>query len=139
MKQYNCLTNSLTVVALMLLLSGCFNERPISPQDAPKVALQKVLDSLHAGKYDTYINAIYDDTGHGILPKPIATKLLRQHVEAMRAGKGEPLSCSVHDAVFHTDTLATVYYVITFADSTVETNSQKMVRVGQDWKIVIRN
>ncbi len=139
MKQYNYLKNSLIVTALTLVLSGCFNERKISPQDAPKVALQKVLDSLYAGNYDTYINAIYDDTGIGVIPKPIVRKLLRQHVEATSMDKGNVIACSVSDAVFQSDTLATVYYDIVFADSTKENNSQKMVRVGTDWKLVIRN
>ncbi len=130
--------NSLIVAASLLVLSGCFDKQ-VSPQDAPKVVLQHALDSLYGHNYDTYINAVYTEGRQNLLPRGVMRKMLQQHVEAMEVEKGIMSGCVVHKAEFHTDTLATVYYRITFTDGKFEDSSQKMVRVGGEWKIVIRN
>ncbi len=126
------------VASVMFALSGCFDKQ-ISPQDAPKVALQHALDSLYGHNYETYINAVYTEGRQNLLPRSVMRKMLQQHVETMEVEKGGLSKCVVHDAEFHSDTLATVYYRLTFADGKFEDSAYKMVRVGGEWKIVIRN
>ncbi len=130
---------SLIATAFVLSLSGCFGEREVSPQDAPKVALELALDSLYAHKYDTYINAVYNENRKSMFPRTLAQNMLSQHVESVEAEKGRVMGCTANTVTFHSDTLATVYYTLTFADGTREQSSQKMVRHGGEWKIVVRN
>ncbi len=126
------------VASVMFALSGCF-DKPISPQDAPKVALQHALDSLYRHNYDTYINTVYTEGRQNLLPRSVMRKMLQQHVEAVEAEKGKISSSVVLTADYHSDSIATVYYRLTFADGTFEDSSQKMARIGGMWKIIIRN
>lgn len=133
--------NRLHVVAcgfLLMFLAACHGAIH-GPEDAPKEALQGALDALHEEDYDAYLQ--YVDWGMEMdsVQQSYMKMLLRQHQDWKRTERTAIVSIDVIDGKMNADSICTVYYQYTFADSTHEVVSQKMVRRGKDWKIRLRN
>lgn len=129
------LCSVLLLLCTMAILSCTKQE--ISAHDAPKVALEHALDSLYAHSYDAYIDAV--DYVYAPFDRQLMRNLLQQHVEGVEQEKGVVVDCYADSVLFHNDTVATVYYRLSYSTGTSELSSQKMNRVGGDWKIRIRH
>ena len=134
-------TNRLHAVACVLLLmflAACHGAIH-GPEDAPKEALQEALDALHEGDYDAYLQHVDWGMEMDSVQQSYMKMLLRQHQDWKRTERAAIVSIDVIDGKMNADSICTVYYQYTFADSTHEVVSQKMVRRGKDWKIRLRN
>jgi len=109
----------------------------VSAHDAPKVALERALDSLFAHSYGTYIDAV--DYAGVPFERELMTDILQQHVEGIEHEKGSIMDCRADSVLFQNDSVATVYYKLTYSTGVSEMHSQKMNMVNGDWKIRIRD
>lgn len=123
------------LLCVMALCSCSSNE--VSAHDAPKVALERALDSLFAHSYGTYIDAV--DYAGVPFERELMTDILQQHVEGIEHEKGSVMDCRADSVLFQNDSVATVYYKLTYSTGVSEMHSQKMNMVNGDWKIRIRD
>ncbi len=138
-RRYSIAKSILPTAILLLSLAGCLRKEA-DPAEAPKIALEQVMDSLYiCHNYDLYINAIYTEGKDRLLPLSVTYNMLRQHVESMEVKQGFVTDCTAHTVVFHTDTLATIHYTLMFDNGKSEEYSQKMARVNHRWQLVVRN
>ena len=122
------------LLCVMALCSCSSNE--VSAHDAPKVALERALDSLFAHSYGTYIDAV--DYAGGPFERELMTDILQQHVEGIEHEKGSIMDCRADSVLFQNDSVATVYYKLTYSTGASEMHSPEMNMVNGDWKIRIR-
>lgn len=123
---------------LLFLVCGCRTEIA-DPVDVAKNTLIEALDSLHSHNYGKYIS--YVDFGEEMSDEQqkVMFHVLCQHQERLEILKGRISSCEIVGVDQESDSVVVLYYEMKFADSTSEVNSQKMVRVGTNWKIRVRN
>ncbi len=126
------------VVSLVLFLSSCKKE-VVDPVDSAKMVLAEALDSLYAHNYGKYLSLM--DLGEEMNDEQLKVMfdVLCQHQERQEVLKGTVSSCRIVDAKLEADSVAIVYYEITFSDGTSEGNTQKMICVDDKWKIRVRN
>ena len=124
--------------ALLLALSACWSRKEL-PEDQATSAFLKAFSTLQGGDVEGYMQ--YVDFGGEMdsLQRSVLCRLLTQHQDLRVRQKGELLGIEAVDAQMQGDTVCTVFCQLTFADSTAELVSQKMVRVGEDWKVRLRN
>ena len=129
--------NALCIV-LLLALSACWGKEEL-PEDKAKAALKEALSTLQSGNVDGSMQ--YVDFGSEMDSVQLAVMqcLLKQHLDRQAQLKGTIVSIETVDAQLLGDSVCTVFCQLAFSDSTVEVVSQKMVRVGESWKIRLRN
>ncbi|MBQ9362693.1 MAG: DUF4878 domain-containing protein [Bacteroidaceae bacterium] len=125
-------------IVLLLALSACWGKKDL-PEDKAKAVLKEALSTLQSGNVDGYMR--YVDFGSEMDSVQLAVMqcLLKQHLDRQTQRKGTVVSIETVDAQLVGDSVCTVFCQLAFADSTVEVVSQKMVRVGETWKIRLRN
>lgn len=130
---------SLSIVfAFAITIIGC--HKPITdPVDAPKAALKAALDALNMNDIDTYMASIDLGTDLDSIQEESLRSVLRQHVEWENSNHPSVASVDIVDVDMQSDTMCTVYFQYTYADSLQEIASQKMVRTGGVWKLRLRN
>ena len=127
-------------VVALLGLSCIFScAEDYNPYQTPQTALDYALDSLYAHNYDAYIRSVAPENGVPVLPADVMRKLLKQHVEGLNEEKGDVVSVDVVETAMETDSLATVFYSMSFSTGVSEVSSQKMVCIYGEWKIRARN
>ena len=117
-------------------LNSCAGDNPYL---TPQTALDYALDSLYAHNYGAYIRSVAQEDGDPIFSESVMRNLLQQHVEATEEEKGTVIACDVVNVDYQTDSLAAVYYQLTFSSGATEVSSQKMVASNGQWKLRIRN
>lgn len=126
------------IAIAILVCAGC-KQKEEDPAAAPKRVLQEALQSLHDHNYDAYMQVADVDCELDSVHASMLRQLLQQHQEMNEARNGAVLDVSVIDAKMISDTICTVYCQTTYADSTREVSSHKMVVVDGQWKIRLRN
>ncbi|MBQ9641732.1 MAG: hypothetical protein IJV06_09275 [Bacteroidaceae bacterium] len=124
---------------LLLLLSACWGGKKESPADEAKAVLVEALSALQVGNVDGYVQHVDFGGDMDSLQHSVLSALLRQHLDQRTQQRGALTGIEALDGKMRGDTVCTVFYQLTFADSTVEVASQKMVKVGSVWKIRVRN
>ena len=117
-------------------LLSCAEENPYL---TPQTALDYALDSLYAHNYGAYIRSVASEDGRPVLPESVMRNLLQQHVGSVEEEKGEVIACDVVNVDYQTDSLAAVFYQLTFSSGETEVSSQKLVATNGQWKLRIRN
>lgn len=117
-------------------LNSCAGDNPYL---TPQTALDYALDSLYAHNYGAYIRSVAQEDDGPIFSESVMRNLLQQHVEATEEEKGTVIACDVVNVDYQTDSLAAVYYQLTFSSGATEVSSQKMVASNGQWKLRIRN
>lgn len=117
-------------------LLSCAEENPYL---TPQTALDYALDSLYAHNYGAYIRSVASEDGRPVFPENVMRNLLQQHVESVEEEKGEVIACDVVNVDYQTDSLAAVFYQLTFSSGETEVSSQKLVATNGQWKLRIRN
>lgn len=118
----------------------CFSScRELTSEEKAKETLREALEALNQNDHDAYLQCVDFGTVMDSVQEAVMRDVLRQHLEWRRKERPSVVSIDMVDAKMHGDTICTVYYQYTFADSTKEVASQKMVRYGEDWKIRLRN
>jgi len=123
---------------LLLCLSACMSDNR-KPEDKAKAVLREALTALQRHDIDGYLLHVDRSTGMDDEQEAFIRRLLEQHQDWQDHVRGAVLEVETVDAEMQGDSVCTVFYQITFADSTVEVGSQKMVRAGEGWKIRNRN
>ena len=123
------------VFLLLMCLVACSDKK----EQAPETALQTALEALEKEDYDSYLKAVDFGADMDSAQEAYMRDVLRQHLSWRRAKRENIVSIDMVDAIMKGDTVCTVYYQYTYADSTREVASQKMVRKGEVWKLRLRN
>lgn len=126
------------VSTLVLTFIAC-HERMTEATDAPKMALKIALEALENDDYETYMSCVDYASDMDSMQMRNLCKVLRFHMSKQRAAHAPVVDIDMIDAVLKGDTVCTVYYQYTFADSVKEVASQKMVRKNGEWKLRLRN
>ncbi|MBQ6965959.1 MAG: hypothetical protein IJP82_09790 [Bacteroidaceae bacterium] len=108
-------------------------------EEAAKETLKGALEALNRDDYDAYLQYVDFGTEMDSAQEVFMRNVLKQHLGWQRAERAAVVSIDMIDAQMQSDSVYTVYYQYTFADSTKEVASQKMVRHGEKWKIRLRN
>lgn len=130
--------NIIFLCFLLFLVCAC-REVAVDPVDSAKMVLAEALDSLHSHNYGKYVSSVDFGEDMSREQQKVMLYVLRQHQERQDTLKGCVSSCEIVDAKQESDSVITLYYEMKFADGVSEVNSQKMVRVGNVWKIRVRN
>jgi len=128
----------INLVLQVFCACSCQDENP-DPYRSPETALDYALDSLYAHNYDVYIRSVALENGRHVLHEDVMSNLLKQHVQFIEEEKGEVVSCDIVRTDYQTDSLATVYYQLSFSSGATEVSSQKMMCQNGEWKLRIRN
>lgn len=127
------------LLGLVLLgLSSCWGDKRL-PEDQAKAVLKESLTALQRHDVDTYINNVDFGTDMDSLQEAFMRHVLEQHQDRQDQLRGAVQGIEMIDAEMQGDSVCLVFYQLMFPDSTVEVASQKMVRVGEKWKIRVRN
>lgn len=119
---------------LVLCLAAC-QEKSVGPT----YALQEALEALNREDYDTYLQHVDFGTTMDSTQQATMRQVLRQHLGWRQSERAAVVGINMVEAKMLGDSICTVYYQYTFADSTKEVASQKMVRHGEIWKLRLRN
>lgn len=122
------------VMILVLCLAAC-QEKPVGPTHT----LKEALEALEREDYDAYLRCVDFGAEMDSVQMKCMQQVLRQHVGWRRSKRPSVVSIDMIDSQMQDDSICMVYYQYTFADSTKEVGSQKMVRLGEDWKLRLRN
>lgn len=120
----------------LLCLSSCHE---LTLEEKAKATLKEALEALNRDDHDVYLKSVDFGTEMDSVQEAVMRDALRQHLEWQRKERPAVVSIDMVDSKMHGDSICTVYYQYTFADSTKEVASQKMVRYGEEWKIRLRN
>ncbi|MCM1313435.1 MAG: hypothetical protein NC206_07790 [Bacteroides sp.] len=123
---------------LFFLVCAC-REKVVDPVASAKSTLAEALDSLHSHHYGKFMSSVDFGEDMSEEQRNILFDVLRQHQERQDSLKGYISSCEIVDVDVESDSVITLYYSVMFADGNSEVNSQKMVRIGNVWKIRVRN
>lgn len=128
----------LSTVMLVLSVSSC--EYADTDETAPvKAFMAEALDSLRAGRYETYLKSYVDLSDMDSTLIPILAKAYSQEQGRIAKTNGSFNGYIVNHAQLVNDSLAIVYYDMQYADGTCETCAQRLVCINGEWKIKIRN
>jgi len=122
---------------LSAFLVGCGGES--TPQEVVAKAFEKAMDALNNHNFDEYINSVDYGCEMDSIQKDVLVKTYSQYLDRIQQNKGSLLKLEVIDVVFGSDTVCDVYYETLYSDSTTIPGCQKMVKVGDEWKIKARN
>ena len=122
------------VMFLVLCLVACQEK-----SEGPMHALQEALEALNREDYDTYLQHVDFGTTMDSTQQAAMRQVLRQHLGWRQSERAAVVAINMVEAKMLGDSICTVYYQYTFADSTKEVASQKMVRHGEIWKLRLRN
>lgn len=127
-------------ISCAVLMSMCRQEP--SPATVAGESLLKALRALDNDDVDAYLSHV--DIGNGTCAldsgqTAYMKDALNQHLGWRRANRRKIVSIDVVNATMLCDSVCTIYYQYTYADSTGEVASQKMVRYGDEWKLRLRN
>lgn len=120
----------------LLCLVSCHEP---TAEEAAKGALREALEALGREDYDAYMAHVDFDMPMDSAQRAVMRDVLRQHLGWRHAQRARVVSVDLLDARMRGDSVCTVYYQYTFADSTKEAVAQKMVRNGAAWKLRLRN
>ena len=118
------------------MLSSC--HKPTS-EEAAKETLKEAMEALNREDYDSYLQHVDMGVEMGAAQETFMRDVLKQHLGWRRSERAALVSIDMIDAQMDGDTICTVYCQYTFADSTKEVVAQKMVRMGEKWKMRLRN
>lgn len=123
-------------VVCWLSLSSCEDKDPAS---ASRTTLLKAMNKLQKGDVEGYCR--YLDFGQELdsLTEAQIAKMWVMHEKINLNTKGEVMAVDVVKVDVVADTLTTVYYKIKYASGNEEVSSDKLVRIGGEWKIRVRN
>ncbi len=124
----------LLAVLLVLCLPACQEK-----SGGPAHTLKEALEALEKEDYDAYLRCVDFGTEMDSMQVACMRQVLRQHVGWRRLKCPSVVSIDMIDSQMQGDSICTVYYQYTFADSTKDVGAQKMVRLGETWKIRLRN
>lgn len=123
---------------LPLLLSSYWGRKEL-PAERAKATLREALSTLQSGDLEGYMQYVDFAGEMDSMQRSLMLRLLAQHQDLRTQQKGALISIEALDADMQGDTVCTVFCQFVYADSTSEVVSQKMVRVGEKWKIRVRN
>lgn len=122
---------------VMVVFTACFDSD--EPEKAVVSAFSNAMLSLQQGDYETYMTHVDFGTDMDSIQRSYVVKALNQHKGRNIKEKMKLDSVNVVKVTFNSDSVCDVFYELKYVDSTREVSMQKMVKVGDDWKIRFRN
>ena len=119
-----------------LSLAACHEP---TQEEVVKTSLKVALEALERGDYDGYLQHVDIGAPMDSMQRAFMVDALRQHQEWKGMERSALVALDVVDLQQIGDSIYTAYCQYTFADSTKEVVSYKMVRYGEEWKIRLRN
>lgn len=110
-----------------------------NPQKAVMESLEKAMGALSAHQYEEYFNCVDFGSEIDSMQRDVLIKTYAQYQDQQEQRKGSFCKLTVVDIAFSSDTICDVCYEMLFPDSTTEMCSQKMIKIGDAWKIRARN
>jgi len=123
---------------VLLGLTSCWGDKGL-PEDQAKAVLKEALTALQRHDVDAYLRCVDFGTDMDSLQEVFMRRVLEQHQDRQDQLRGAVSGIDMIDAEMQGDSVCMVFYQMTFPDSMVEVASQKMIRVGKNWKIRLRN
>lgn len=122
---------------LLLLFVSC-HENEIKEKGAGEYLLPAIT-ALQQNDFDTYLS--YTDVADNIdsVQYNLLFTLFCQHQDKQLAERGSVAKVEIVDTKYQSDSVTTVFYKLVYSNKSEEISSQKMVKVGDTWKIRIRN
>lgn len=124
--------------ALLLSLASCHEEEK-QEEDGAGTSLMTALHALQVRDYDTYLSHTLITGEDSSVEYGLMKNLLCVHQDQQILEKGSVAEMSVINSEYQNDTVCTVFYKFVYSDKSVEEYSQKMRKVGEEWKICSRN
>lgn len=124
-------------ILLIMCIGAC--QKNDEPTNAPKLLMLDALDKLAAHDYDGYMELVDIDCEMDSAHRAFMKQVLSQYQQRQEVRKGYVQNKHVVNAKLLSDTVCVVYYKLTFPKNVEEVNTQKMVKVGDDWKLRLRN
>lgn len=122
---------------VIMVFTACFDSG--EPEKAVVSAFSNAMLSLQQGDYETYMTHVDFGTDMDSIQRSYVVKALNQHKGRNIKEKMKLDSVNVVKVTFNSDSVCDVFYELKYVDSTREVSMQKMVKVGDDWKIRFRN
>ena len=130
----------LAIMAIsVLILSGCNGKKFVDQSEPAREVLMDALTAMEQHDYGRYMQHVDLGEEMDTLQVDFVHKALVQYQSRMEATRGRSVDVTIIDADMESDTVCSLFYQVTYADSTSEVASQKMVRTNGDWKIRLRN
>jgi len=130
------LRKPLLLLSSLMLLAGCGEN---TPQEAVTSTFVAAMDALHDHRYDEYMESVDYGCEMDSIQRAVLVRTYSQYLDRLQQSNGDLLNLNVVDVAFGSDTVCDVYYEMLFADSTSVEHCQKMVRIGDVWKLRARN
>ena len=124
---------------ILLCLSCLQSFRELTSEEAAKETLKEAMEALNREDYDAYLQHADFGVEMDSAKWAFMRDVLKQHLGWRRNERASLVSIDMIDAQMSGDTICTVFCQYTFADGTQEVVSQKMIRVGEEWKLRLRN
>lgn len=130
-------------VALLLAAASttcsCTGKAEATPDEEARRVLTEALCALYQGNAEDYL--VHIDMGEPMdsFQLDFMRMALTQHSQWCEQTKGVVIGINTVDAKMISDTVCYVRYELTFADSTREVSSQKLIRKEGTWRIRVRN
>ena len=129
----------LLIILVVAALVGCKDKSTPSPVDEAKKVLVSALTALKNNNIDSYLrHADFGDNPIDSATTSALRQVLTLHLAAQRAERPPVANINVVDAALENDSVCTLLYSFTYADSTKEVMSQKMVKTRGVWKLRLR-
>lgn len=121
----------------LVLVFGCGEKE--SPQKAVTESFEKAMNALNAHQFEEYFECVDYGCKMDSVQRDVLIKTYAQHQDMQEQERGTIHRMTVVDVAFSSDTVCDIYYELQFSDSVCDVFSQKMVKIGDVWKIRARN
>ena len=126
----------LFVLSAALLVVSCSDD---SPQKVVTDTFEAAMDAFHNRRFDEYMSSVDYGCEMDSIQRDILVKTYSQYLDRMHQVNDDLLKIKVVDVAFSSDTVCDVFYEMLFADSTAVERCQKMVCIGNVWKLRARD
>lgn len=135
------LTMKITIFQLLVILvafTACSGESS-SPESAVICSFSEAMSAIESDDFEGYVDRSDFGSDMDSVQRAFLCLALKQHKLKQTEKMGGTGSMSVVEVKFLSDSLCDVFYQLIYADSTKEVSSQRMIKVGDEWKIRLRN
>lgn len=105
----------------------------------PKQDLKSALEAYYSGDYDKFFMNVDFGTELDSVQKQIMMAAYRRDIAYTNESFKGVRAIEPRSVEFEGDTVSYVLYDIVYGNQQRETSSQKMVKIGDSWKLRVRN
>lgn len=125
------------VVVCCCWICGCGEPEDITMK--PKQDLKSALEAYYDNRLDTFCLCVDYGTELDSIQRQIIRATYQRDVAYTNQTFAGVRAVEPKTVIFESDTVAMVMYDIVYGDQSRESSSQKMIKVGESWKLRVRN